>query len=173
MIRYLFFFCFFFKQKTAYEMRISDWSSDVCSSDLRNQFGSVATTREHDQYGFGHRSNCNQVKRGCRYERDRHQSQSGEAEKLTVGDDEYCEEQGRSAICHQDSEDGSEIGREFDQFAFSAEPYRDSGNAAKRGVGNESAREGKFHANTLDADKRKHGGSRTEFPRVDCRLNAQ
>src|SRR3546814_10432720 len=27
-------FCFFLKQKTAYEMRISDWSSDVCSSDL-------------------------------------------------------------------------------------------------------------------------------------------
>src|SRR3546814_7489680 len=31
---YLIFVCFFFKQKTAYEMRISDWSSDVCSSDL-------------------------------------------------------------------------------------------------------------------------------------------
>src|SRR3546814_1409289 len=31
----IFIFCFFFfKQKTAYEMRISDWSSDVCSSDL-------------------------------------------------------------------------------------------------------------------------------------------
>src|SRR3546814_7041751 len=29
------FFFFFFKHKTAYEMRISDWSSDVCSSDLR------------------------------------------------------------------------------------------------------------------------------------------
>src|SRR3546814_2116698 len=29
-----FIFIFFFKQKTAYEMRISDWSSDVCSSDL-------------------------------------------------------------------------------------------------------------------------------------------
>src|SRR3546814_3681127 len=29
------FIIFFFKQKTAYEMRISDWSSDVCSSDLR------------------------------------------------------------------------------------------------------------------------------------------
>src|SRR3546814_5916436 len=28
-------FFFFFKQKTAYELRISDWSSDVCSSDLR------------------------------------------------------------------------------------------------------------------------------------------
>src|SRR3546814_1568514 len=31
------FFFFFFKQKTAYEMRISDWSSDVCSSDLGRQ----------------------------------------------------------------------------------------------------------------------------------------
>src|SRR3546814_18951225 len=29
---------FFFKQKTAYEMRISDWSSDVCSSDLGSSF---------------------------------------------------------------------------------------------------------------------------------------
>src|SRR3546814_8231383 len=28
--------CFFFKQKTAYELRISDWSSDVCSSDLND-----------------------------------------------------------------------------------------------------------------------------------------
>src|SRR3546814_14335139 len=31
-----YFFCFF-KQKTAYEMRISDWSSDVCSSDLKSR----------------------------------------------------------------------------------------------------------------------------------------
>src|SRR3546814_9817068 len=31
------FVCFFFKQKTAYEMLISDWSSDVCSSDLRQR----------------------------------------------------------------------------------------------------------------------------------------
>src|SRR3546814_13771148 len=31
---YVMFVFFFFKQKTAYEMRISDWSSDVCSSDL-------------------------------------------------------------------------------------------------------------------------------------------
>src|SRR3546814_10783866 len=30
-------YVFFFKQKTAYEMRISDWSSDVCSSDLLRQ----------------------------------------------------------------------------------------------------------------------------------------
>src|SRR3546814_8839084 len=38
---------FFFKQKTAYEMRISDWSSDVCSSDLARHgcAGTVATPR--------------------------------------------------------------------------------------------------------------------------------
>src|SRR3546814_14582407 len=30
-------YCFFFKRKTAYELRISDWSSDVCSSDLKPQ----------------------------------------------------------------------------------------------------------------------------------------
>src|SRR3546814_8899317 len=30
----MYIYIFFFKQKTAYEMRISDWSSDVCSSDL-------------------------------------------------------------------------------------------------------------------------------------------
>src|SRR3546814_1796521 len=33
-MQHVFFNLFFFKQKTAYEMRISDWSSDVCSSDL-------------------------------------------------------------------------------------------------------------------------------------------
>src|SRR3546814_1173883 len=40
---YVLVFFFFFKQKTAYEMRISDWSSDVCSSDLpvNPDFGSL------------------------------------------------------------------------------------------------------------------------------------
>src|SRR3546814_5864758 len=43
-----YFFClFFFKLKTAYEMRISDWSSDVCSSDLRpGQSLAVAFSQE-------------------------------------------------------------------------------------------------------------------------------
>src|SRR3546814_5319842 len=36
---FCFVFFFFFKQKTAYEMRISDWSSDVCSSDLAFEIG--------------------------------------------------------------------------------------------------------------------------------------
>src|SRR3546814_8884652 len=35
---------FFFKQKTAYEMRISDWSSDVCSSDLPSFLASARRT---------------------------------------------------------------------------------------------------------------------------------
>src|SRR3546814_4509892 len=37
---------FFFKQKTAYEMRISDWSSDVCSSDLTGRILEVPTGPE-------------------------------------------------------------------------------------------------------------------------------
>src|SRR3546814_3593051 len=47
------FFFFFFKQKTAYEMRISDWSSDVCSSDLRD-------TEENMNIAecFGDNQNC-------------------------------------------------------------------------------------------------------------------
>src|SRR3546814_2918028 len=46
------FICFFFKQKTAYEMRISDWSSDVCSSDLPKKparatlHGEIVTLRQ-------------------------------------------------------------------------------------------------------------------------------
>src|SRR3546814_3692118 len=38
---YVNFVIFCFKQKTAYEMRISDWSSDVCSSDLQPSRGTV------------------------------------------------------------------------------------------------------------------------------------
>src|SRR3546814_4157996 len=39
-------FVFFFKQKTAYEMRISDWSSDVCSSDLSSVGNQLLTQSE-------------------------------------------------------------------------------------------------------------------------------
>src|SRR3546814_3500261 len=57
MVSFLLFMClldsllcvfvfFFFKQKTAYEMRISDWSSDVCSSDLEVGGAGVRLHRE-------------------------------------------------------------------------------------------------------------------------------
>src|SRR3546814_7885010 len=49
--------CFFcFKQKTAYEMRISDWSSDVCSSDLelqRHVMRCLARNRSETSYAAG------------------------------------------------------------------------------------------------------------------------
>src|SRR3546814_10286329 len=48
---------FFFKQKTAYEMRISDWSSDVCSSDLRRKMIGVG---ERAQARKGRRSHEDQ-----------------------------------------------------------------------------------------------------------------
>src|SRR3546814_3730083 len=58
MFVYLF---FFFKQKTAYELRISDWSSDVCSSDLRRAgifdaglgrgAGAASVARDEDDVG--------------------------------------------------------------------------------------------------------------------------
>src|SRR3546814_2142024 len=43
------FLCFFFKQKTAYEMRISDWSSDVCSSDLAEPINAKGSTLDRER----------------------------------------------------------------------------------------------------------------------------
>src|SRR3546814_2489674 len=48
------FFFFFFKQKTAYEMRISDWSSDVCSSDLLLLSRTLLRFDHHVEDAFGH-----------------------------------------------------------------------------------------------------------------------
>src|SRR3546814_2948515 len=47
----------FFKQKTAYDMRISDWSSDVCSSDLGEllSIGSIESARLHHRITEHHR----------------------------------------------------------------------------------------------------------------------
>src|SRR3546814_12569628 len=50
---------FVFKQKTAYELRISDWSSDVCSSDLRSGLGG-------DRRGLEIRSRPSALLRGIR-----------------------------------------------------------------------------------------------------------
>src|SRR3546814_7782489 len=45
-------FFFFFKQKTAYEMRISDWSSDVCSSDLEGAAVALEIAKLFEQAGL-------------------------------------------------------------------------------------------------------------------------
>src|SRR3546814_2318417 len=67
-MRYLvFMFFFFFKQKTAYEMRISDWSSDVCSSDLDGQLPGQCIA-------FHHRPSPIVVSHACRH---RHQNLTG------------------------------------------------------------------------------------------------
>src|SRR3546814_10192828 len=61
---------FFFKQKTAYEMRISDWSSDVCSSDLFSQSCRCSrrlphpVSREDDRRQFG-LSSKSQMRNAC------------------------------------------------------------------------------------------------------------
>src|SRR3546814_19468052 len=46
---------FFFKQKTAYELRISDWSSDVCSSDLKFGADGVHVGQEDETYAEARR----------------------------------------------------------------------------------------------------------------------
>src|SRR3546814_9939073 len=56
-------FFFFFKQKTAYEMRISDWSSDVCSSDLLQR-----QCRHHaqlEEQGLGRKAGRDRVAPCC------------------------------------------------------------------------------------------------------------
>src|SRR3546814_7700937 len=62
---------FFFKQKTAYEMRISDWSSDVCSSDLPAPLPVQRRPDEHQrarrgsrQAALGGQSSLDQIARG-------------------------------------------------------------------------------------------------------------
>src|SRR3546814_4969554 len=60
---YVYAFFFFFKQKTAYEMRISDWSSDVCSSDLLASIDSaaVATTKATDAGNFANAAQAERI----------------------------------------------------------------------------------------------------------------
>src|SRR3546814_9157574 len=65
---------FFFKQKTAYEMRISDWSSDVCSSDLigTGPLPHPTTQRQYPMGGrVGERAGAEFRIRGSGGERDR------------------------------------------------------------------------------------------------------
>src|SRR3546814_6286954 len=72
---YYFLLFFFFKQKTAYEMRISDWSSDVCSSDLldggQRDFGLFVTA------GQGAPGRVHRPRRSGRTARSDHEATAG------------------------------------------------------------------------------------------------
>src|SRR3546814_3216773 len=59
----VYFIVFFFKQKTAYEMRISDWSSDVCSSDLKTPVNDLCIGATF--VTFGSFRDMPSHKRGC------------------------------------------------------------------------------------------------------------
>src|SRR3546814_19787617 len=88
-------FFFFFKQKTAYEMRISDWSSDVCSSDL-------------DQAGE------NEVDRAGRHRMDH---------RRRDGDEQYLEQRGAHDDLRPHAEEIAHR-RNHDEAAADAEQHR-------------------------------------------------
>src|SRR5881396_4036610 len=66
---FLVFVFFFFKQKTAYEMVRSDWSSDVCSSDLSRPPGVGSTSVARTQYPGGSRPGSRAVRPLCKVKR--------------------------------------------------------------------------------------------------------
>src|SRR3546814_9392381 len=102
---------FFFKQKTAYEMRISDWSSDVCSSDLpaRNHDGGCAAGGQRNQrrqknagcqYGAADQHDASAtLQRGVTAEQGR-QSPQGRSEERRVGKECVRTCRSRWSPCH-------------------------------------------------------------------------
>src|SRR5213596_3944191 len=64
------FFVFFFKQKTAYEIRPCDWSSDVCSSDLRQGGDEGGARQPAEAYGGVRRGPAGRDCQGNRHARD-------------------------------------------------------------------------------------------------------
>src|SRR3546814_5537455 len=82
------FYFFFFKQKTAYEMRISDWSSDVCSSDLEDDAGRILLALlEHVAHAAGADADehLDEVRAGDREERHVRLPRDGAGEQRLAG----------------------------------------------------------------------------------------
>src|SRR3546814_3743979 len=77
---------FFFKQKTAYEMRISDWSSDVCSSDLHRLEGDTKHIADPDE-AVGPQAGGNEVQQRKARPRD-HAHAHGERGEIAHAVDE-------------------------------------------------------------------------------------
>src|SRR3546814_7756876 len=86
---------FFFKQKTAYEMRISDWSSDVCSSDLAGDHGEDQhlDARGYDmpEHTLGH---------------ERGPPEKGEGDKDEAREGDKLELENRHEDLHRENEEG-------------------------------------------------------------------
>src|SRR3546814_5109040 len=85
---------FFFKQKTAYEMRISDWSSDVCSSDLDRVRGLVLL-RHLERGGHQHRQRADILD-----QRRRETDRGGEHDELGADPLDAARDQGLRAFDH-------------------------------------------------------------------------
>src|SRR3546814_3710310 len=79
---------FFFKQKTAYEMRISDWSSDVCSSDLRG-------AHAHQQ--------------GCQHPEDTELADGESRERCTQNAADVCRDRHRGGNCGRETQVGDHL----------------------------------------------------------------
>src|SRR3546814_7079280 len=80
------FVIFFFKPKTAYEMRISDWSSDVCSSDLRRDLQlAVAHLAQHILAGVRHTLETGQAEKSAGSLDRVHQAEDVAKQLLVVG----------------------------------------------------------------------------------------
>src|SRR3546814_1904757 len=79
----LLFFFFFFKQKTAYEVRISDWSSDVCSSDLVEMIGvQPAQAGDVDAVPVNHPGMIDQAQDERRLDREGHIASKSEERRV-------------------------------------------------------------------------------------------
>src|SRR3546814_12088748 len=101
----------FFKQKTAYEMRISDWSSDVCSSDLTEQAFRWSAGVDQRQYrrsraGARHSSGTSLFSRRARRDHARCARWTCQA-----NDDSRCRDGSYSAAMNTSSAAGSAVDR--------------------------------------------------------------
>src|SRR3546814_6410999 len=119
------YFVFFFKQKTAYEMRISDWSSDVCSSDLSNAAGEYMRRIRRCP------SSCS-VPRLCGY--------GGQERANCIGGFASFGELGRKLLEHMDhpGPDG-----EFDVYARASSPRGERFGIAEKALRSEEVRVGR------------------------------
>src|SRR3546814_19408546 len=141
---------FFFKQKTAYEMRISDWSSDVCSSDLQQHRGPLA----HAPAGEGKRE------KGDQHDR-RHQGETvGKGERQAEALRQQVGGAHRQKLRQRRKQQQREGGRRRQQQPASVARQRREGpsearRAEERRVGEEGVRTGRSRGARENPKKKK------------------